>query len=144
MTSTLRLALPSGEPAPHTWGPLPDGGNLDLLQLAITISRLYRAEYPDEVLRYSPAAHAWCIHDKQHLLNWAAESAFGYLDMHTEVAWLAGILEARDFPLDRLVRSLHISASVVRTTVNPRWAQPLSEVLHTAATFVQDHGTFLH
>jgi hypothetical protein len=46
------------------------------------------------------------VHDNQHVFNWAALSLTGSLPFFEQIAWLARILEARDFPLDRLARSL--------------------------------------
>ena len=45
------------------------------LNLAI---RLERLEHPDEQERYGKAGMAWCIHDNQHILNWAALESNGY------------------------------------------------------------------
>jgi hypothetical protein len=105
--------------------------------LATTICDRYRLEFPDEQDRYGPAGIAWCVHDNQHLLNWAAETVNGDLEMNDEVAWLANVLEARDFPPDRLARNLDIGAGVVgRMVVGPSGRQ-LAAVLTDAAEFVR-------
>ena len=69
--------------------PLLGGEPLDLLALATEICRRYREEFPDELERYGEAGNAWCVHDNQHLLNWAVETVNGYFDIEHEVAWLA-------------------------------------------------------
>jgi hypothetical protein len=94
---------PSGQPAPETM----DG--LELVALAEQICARYRAEFPDEEQRYGPAGQAWCLHDNQYILAWAL---LGQQVLEINVAWLAGVLAARDFPLDRLRRDLEIAAEV--------------------------------
>jgi hypothetical protein len=56
----------------------------------------------------------WCVHDNQHVLNWAVLSRADAIDFDQELAWLARILEHRDFPLDRLARSLELLSQAVR------------------------------
>ena len=106
-----RLAPPSGHPPPVE-AKLPDGTRLDLLALSTQICARYRGEFPDEEGRYGDAGIAWCVHDNQHLLNWAALSLSEIVDFDRELSWLAGVLAARDFPLDRLRRDLEIAADV--------------------------------
>src|SRR6476620_5011931 len=91
-----------GDEAPSVSRTLGNGQTLDLVALARAICAKYMLEFPDERERYGDAGLAWCVHDSQHLLNWAVESANGDLDMRQEVAWLATVLEARNFPTDRL------------------------------------------
>jgi hypothetical protein len=75
----------------------------------------YRAEFPDEQERYGDAGIAWCVHDNQHFLNWAVTERNGYGGFERQLAWLAGVLEARDFPRDRLARNLGLSVNRPRT-----------------------------
>jgi hypothetical protein len=103
---------PSGHPPPAS-AELRDGSTLDLRDIAEEICRRYRAEFPDEEARYGDAGVAWCIHDNQHILNWAITEANGYGGLEGQLAWLAGVLRARDFPLARLRRDLEIAAEVV-------------------------------
>ena len=103
---------PSGAPPPAT-AELRDGGTVDLRALAERICARYRAEFPDEQERYGDAGMAWCVHDNQYLVNWAVIEASGYGGFERQLAWLAGILEARDFPLERLARDLEIAADVL-------------------------------
>ena len=91
---------------------LRDGGAVDLVALAEEICRRYRAEFPDEQERYGDAGLAWCLHDNQHLLNWAVTEANGLGGFESQLGWLADVLEARDFPLERLARDLEIAAEV--------------------------------
>jgi hypothetical protein len=116
------------------------GGELDLVALAAEVCDRYRAEYPDERERYGDAGMAWCRHDNQHLLNWAvADVHAGHVSLLDQVAWLARVLEARDFPLDRLARNLEIDAEVVAERVGDA---ALADRLRDAAAFVRERGTF--
>jgi hypothetical protein len=133
---------PNGE-APPLLAWLGDEEPLDLLELSREVCRRYREEFPDEEERYGSAGVAWCVHDNQWLLSWAAESMTDYLDMDAEVGWLASVLEARGFPLERLCRDLEIAAEVVLDQVCGPLRMQLSGVLVEAAGFVRSRGTFL-
>lgn len=133
---------PSGD-APPTSAWLADEVALDLVALAQEICGRYREEFPDEEERYGDAGNAWCVHDNQHLLNSAAEAVNGYVDLTHEVSWLASVLEARNFPLDRLARNLDIGARVVLDRVAGTQGQQLGAALADAATFVRSRRTFL-
>jgi hypothetical protein len=110
------------------------------MPLATEICRRYREEFPDEEARYGSAGNAWCVHDNQYLLYWAAEAAGGYLEINDEVGWLANVLQARGFPLDRLARNLEIAANVVREQVTTPNADLVSQKLLDAAVFVRSPG----
>jgi hypothetical protein len=130
-----------GEEAPRLSSPLLGGKPLDLVAVATEICHRYRDEFPDEKDRYGDAGDAWCVHDNQHMLNWAVETVNGYFDIHHEIAWLANILEARQFPTDRLARNLDIGALVVREAVTGAPGTQLSQVLVSGAAFVRS-GAF--
>jgi hypothetical protein len=119
---------PSGHPPPAE-AQLGGGRTLDLRALAEEICRRYRAEFPDEEQRYGEAGMAWCVHDNQHLLNWAVTEANGFGGFERQVEWLAGVLDARDFPLDRLTRDLVIAAAVVQE-------EQIREILLSGSRFV--------
>lgn len=91
----------------------PGGCEIDLAAVAKAACRAYDAEFPDDRERYGPVGEAWCVHDNQHLLNWATLSLRGEIDFDRQLAWLARVLEARDFPLDRLARNLELVAGTV-------------------------------
>src|SRR5664279_930107 len=133
-----RLQPPEGgDEAPRLSSPLAGGKALDLVALATAICGRYRLEFPDERERYGDAGIAWCVHDNQHLLNWATESVNGELDIRQEVAWLATVLQARHFPLDRLARDLDIAADVVLGRVDGPGGLELAAVLTATAGFVR-------
>lgn len=131
-----RLKPPGGQ-APPAVAQLDNGESLDLVALAAEICRRYRQEFLDEEGRYGEAGNAWCVHDNQYVLYWAAEAVDGYIDMRDEVGWLVDVLEARDFPLSRLARSLDIGADVVLRRVRGTPGRQLADVLGDAAAFVR-------
>jgi hypothetical protein len=118
-----RVAPPAGAPPPET----ADG--LDLRVLAERVTDLYGGEYPDEDERYDRAVwRAWCRHDAQYLLQWAVLEGSELLSLSEQVAWLASVLAARDFPLDRLARTLELCADVVGAEGREDVAQRLRDV----------------
>jgi hypothetical protein len=117
---------------------LRDGEALDLRALAHEICRRYRDEFPDEQARYGDAGMAWCLHDNQHLLNWAVTESNGYGGFERQLTWLADVLEARDFPLERLARDLDIAAAVL-DELGTRRHRP-AEVLAGGARFVRSRA----
>jgi len=138
-----RVEPPSGQPPPTEARLISHNEALDLPALAREICRRYRAEFPDERERYGDAGVAWCVHDNQHLLNWAAGALNGYVDMEREVGWLARVLEARQFPIDRLARNLDIGAEVAREQVGGAPGNELADTLGGAGDFVRSKESFL-
>jgi len=126
-------------PPEHVTGP--HGRWIDLVAIARKTCVAYDREFPDERERYGPAGAAWCRHDSQHLLNWAVLSLTQDLDYERELAWLARILEARDFPLSRLARCLELLAQTTRQRV-PDVPQVADRIQH-GAEFIASHGSFL-
>ena len=119
-----------------------DTESIDLLGIAERICRRYRDEFPDEKERYGVNGYAWCVHDNQHLLNWGAQSVSGFFDVKQEVSWLAGVLESRGFPTDRLARNLDIGAEVVGAEITGAAGLQLADTLADAANFVRS-GDFV-
>ena len=135
-----RLAPPSGMPPPVT-ALSPLGTELDLRALAKEACSAYDAEFPDERDRYGPAGIQWCVHDNQHVISWAVLSLTGSLDFSERIAWLARILEAREFPLDRLARSLELCAQTIDYRHSDEDA--LIDRLLDGAKLVRSRRTFL-
>ena len=140
MSARPRPAPPSGQPPPARVE-LPDGTEVDLEALAREVCERYRSEYPDEEGRYGEAGMAWCRHDNQHLVNWAVLDTRAYVSLDEQVAWLAKVLEAREFPLDRLARDLDIAAAVVGERV--AGGDAVAAALTRAAEMVRARPTFL-
>jgi hypothetical protein len=106
-----RLSPPSGHPPPEN-ATLADGSTVALRPIAEEICARYRTEFPDERERYGDAGVAWCVHDNQHILNWALLADRGWVDLDAQLDWLARVLGARDFPVERLARNLELAADV--------------------------------
>ena len=132
--SRPRLAAPSGSAAPADVA-APGGGTVDVRELAREVCRRYRDEFPDEEQRYGDAGQAWCLHDNQYLLHWALQDVQGTTSLDEQVGWLARVLAARDFPLERLARDLELCADVV-TATEAGWAQDVAARLRAVASGV--------
>jgi hypothetical protein len=103
-----RIAPPTGAAPPE------EAAGLDLRRLAERVTDRYGDEFPDEDERYDRAIwRAWCRHDTQYLLQWAVLDVEGTTSLDRQVGWLAGVLEARGFPMDRLARTLELAADEV-------------------------------
>jgi len=129
-----RTEPPSGAPPPaearHS-----DGTPIDLETLASQICERYRQAFPDEEERYGEAGIRWCRHDNQYILAWAIQDARdGTVRLSEQTRWLAGILDSRGFPVERLVHSLEIAAETVLDSdqVGPL-AEKVSRLLSNAA-----------
>ena len=140
MSARPRPAPPSGAPPPRV-AELADGTEIDLEALAREICERYRAEYPDEEERYGQAGVLWCRHDNQHVLNWAVLHTRAFVVLDEQIAWLAKVLEAREFPLDRLARDLELAAEVVGERV--AGSDDVEAALRAAAAMVRAQETFL-
>ena len=134
-----RTQPPGGWPPPDqaTLGGVP----VDLNTLAREISDRYFEAYPEDLERYGELAREWEIHDTQHLLNWAIGDVEGHVDLERQVGWLAGVLEARDFPLDHLAGNLELAADAVEAELGD--AEALADRLRVAAAHVRGRGSFL-
>ena len=132
---------PSGYPPPEL-ADTAEGETLQLRALAEEICRRYRSEFPDEYERYGDAGIAWCIHDNQHIINWVALESRGFVDLDERLAWLARVLEARDFPLPRLARNLELAAEVVRDAL-PAGGHGVAQRLFSGARYIRSKPSFL-
>jgi hypothetical protein len=106
-----RVAPPSGWPPPAE--AKLGGVELDLEALAAQVSDRYFERFPEDLERYGEVARAWELHDTQHLLDWAIGDAEGFVDLERQALWLAGILAARDFPVEHLAVNLELAADVM-------------------------------
>lgn len=124
---------PPGGPPPPTAEALPDGTTVQLLPLAEEVCRRYRQEFPDEQQRYGDAGDAWCVHDNLYLFDWAVLHLGDCADLFEEVSWLADVLEARNFPLERLARGLDLAAEVAVEQLTGRWGGHVAALMREAA-----------
>ena len=130
---------PGGWPPPDTARLA--GTEVELTPLAAAVSARYFERYPEDLERYGDLARQWEIHDTQHLLNWAIGDVEGHVDLERQVGWLAGVLEARDFPLDHLAGNLELAADAVEAELGD--AEALADRLRVAAAHVRGRGSFL-
>jgi hypothetical protein len=130
-----RTAPPSGWPPP-TEARL-GGVPVALEPLAATIADRYFERFPEDLERYGDAARPWELHDTQHLLHWAIGDVEGTVELERQVHWLAGLLAARDFPLEHLAVNLELASEVVAADV--AGGGPVAERLLAAATVVRAH-----
>ena len=108
---TRRVAPPSGWPPPAEARLA--GETLDLEVLAAQVAERYFERFPEDLERYGEVARAWELHDTQYLLSWAIGDAEGYVELERQALWLAGILDARDFPVEHLAVNLELAAEVM-------------------------------
>ena len=111
----------------------PGGGSVDVRVLAEEVARRYFAELPEDRDRYGDVADEWCVHDNQHILQWALLDVQNLTSLHDQVAWLAGVLRARDFPLGHLRRDLELCADVVEAC-GAAWAPDVARRLREATS----------
>ena len=130
------LHPPSGGARPADTVSLGDESTLFLAPLAHETARRHLEEFPEERERYGAAGFEWCAHDMQYVLWWAALDAEGAAGLLLgKVQWLAGILRARDYPVERLARSLELAAEAVEQA-RPRGAEQITAVLRETAAAV--------
>ena len=108
-----KLQRPSGGEPPPTEAKLRDGTVVALLPLAVETTDRYARTFPDEDARYTSEWRQWSTHDNQHVLRWAISAQTYRTDLWKDIAWLARVLEARGFPLDRLAKNLELLADVL-------------------------------
>jgi hypothetical protein len=94
---------PSGQPPPARYA-----GH------AAEVCRRYGAEFPDEEARYGDEWMPWCRHDSAYVMDWAAQDLAGLQDLDAQLDWLHRILEARDFPVERMARHVALCSEVAR------------------------------
>lgn len=87
----------------------------EFLVIAERICERYHAEYPDTDERYGARGRNYCAHDNAYLVAWmlqaAALAAPSILERN--VRWLADLLAARGFPLERYARNLQLVADAI-------------------------------
>jgi hypothetical protein len=115
---------------PPSLASLPDGATIELHPLAQRIADAHLGRHPEDVERYGDElARAWCTHDHQHILAWAA----GDLDLDGQLAWLARLLDARGYPVANLLDSVSTAADTLERALDTDAAREVSARLRAAA-----------
>ena len=107
-----QLRRPTGTPPP-AHATLADGTELDLVGAAEEVARRYFDEFPDDRERYSAEVWDWAVHDTRYILGWGTGDLNGLPMLERQTAWLARVLAARDFPLERLARNVELAGAVL-------------------------------
>jgi len=81
------------------------------------------------------AGDAWCRHDNQWILHWALEDLDGTTRLDDQLCWLAGVLDARDFPVERQVRNLEIDGEVAVMADQPELGRRLTRAAEPLRTW---------
>jgi hypothetical protein len=84
-------------------------------------------------------ARDWCVHDLQYVLSWALVELEGFEVLARQVEWLAGLLARRDYPLERLARSLELTRDVLRERL-PAHADAIDDAFAGAARALDTAG----
>jgi hypothetical protein len=100
---------------PPTSAMLPDQTPVDLNALAVSVAERHLRRHPEDTERYGELARAWCVHDAQHLMAWGIAD----LDFAGQLRWLAGVLDARGYPVANLFDCVLTCASVLRDEFGP-------------------------
>lgn|GEM_PF-356156 len=76
--------------------------------------RFYRA-FPDTDAQYGARGRSFCAHDNAYLAGWLLEGVErrNPESFRRNVHWLAGVLTARGFPLDRFIRNVRMVVEVL-------------------------------
>jgi hypothetical protein len=135
-----RTAPPSGWPPPAD--ALYGETSVELAPLAEAVADRYFAAHPEDLERYgADVARAWELHDTRYLLSWAIGDVEDRVDLERQVAWLARILEAREFPLEHLASNLELAAGVVAESLTG--GEAVAARLRAAAALVRTTPSFL-
>ena len=111
-----RLVPPNPTAAPVTAAG-EDGSTFPLAPMAARLCERYFTAYPDDGERLGSVGWLWCEHDSRHLLAWGLQDARTHdLDCVERVAWLARVLAARGFPLERLACHVGWTAEVLTSS----------------------------
>jgi hypothetical protein len=95
-----------------------DGSVVDIQVLAREICSRFYVRFPEELERSGEVGLEWCRHDNGYLVAWAIQEARdGTISLVDQALWLAGVLDARNFPLERLAGNLELAADVLRERI---------------------------
>ncbi len=134
MTGRAPLTRPGGMPPPAV-AELADGTTVDLLALAELVTERHLARHAEDTARYGDdLARAWCTHDNQHVLQWAVQDA----DLDGQLAWLAGLLDARGYPVANLIDNVATAAEVCEAEIGTPAGRAVAARLRGAGRALAD------
>ena len=134
-----RTAPPGGATPPELFE-LSGGERVDLGRLSRILSDLYFARYPEPDEEKAAIERAWCEHDSRYILAWALEDARAQtVDCVEQVRWLGRVLEARGFPVERLIVHLELASSMLVALVDEVGIAASERLLASANALAQDH-----
>lgn len=86
-----------------------------MLGLAESVCAEFYRLFPNTDERYGGRGRAYCTHDNAYLAAWivSAVELDSPATLARDVTWLADLLAAREFPMDRFVRNLELVADAV-------------------------------
>ena len=129
MMEKRRPAPPSGEPPPAR-AMLPGGEAVELMPLAELVTERHLERHPEDVKVYGEElARQWGVHDNQHILQWAIEDR----DLAGQLAWLAGVLDARGYPVPNLIDNVRVAAGILEAELPPPAGAVVAERMRAAA-----------
>ncbi len=136
MSNRRRTAPPSGM-APPGAVLTTTGETVQLIPLAEEVAGRHLEGHPEDVTRYGEKlAWQWCVHDMQHVLAWAITDQ----EFRGQLAWLARILDARDYPVNNLFDCVLTAADVVERDLPPDVASEVADRMRQVADALRSGG----
>jgi hypothetical protein len=113
---------------------LPGGEEVELVPLAERVTDRHLERHPEDVEVYGEElARQWGVHDNQHILLWAIEDR----DLAGQLAWLAGVLGARGYPVPNLIDNVRGAAGILEQELPAPHGAAVAERMRAAAAAVE-------
>ena len=113
------------------------GETVELVPLAEEVTRRHLARHQEDVTRYGhELAWEWCVHDMQHVLAWAIADQ----EFRGQLAWLARLLDARDYPVNNVFDCVVTAAEVVGQELPPEVGPAVAARMRQAADALRSEG----
>lgn len=103
------------------------------LEVAEGTCERYYAEFPDHDERYGERGRAYCAHDNAYLVAWLVDAlgVAGEASFARNVAWLRGLLHARNFPMEAFQYNLKLVGEAV-ARLRPDDAETIARLVAAA------------